>query len=117
MFNTARYDKHGIGTDYHCVHEMSDVRFRIVDWRPFSYFSAVEVDPLGSGLSYLETWEAVPDGDGIIVRSNVDAPYAGDDVSNKASGPEVDAIHGLYEAFGMPMLERLKAYLSGPAQA
>ena len=81
----------GIGTDYHCVHEDADVRFRIVDWRPFDYFSAVERDPLGLGVNYLETWEAVADGNGLIVRFNVGAPYIGDKPANRRAhrhGPQ-----------------------------
>ena len=104
-------DRHGIGTDYHCVHEDADVRFRIVDWRPFAYFSAVEVDPMQSGLAYRETWEIVPDGDGWIVRFNVDEPFPGEGRTAPPTDEERAAIRGLYEAYGMPMLEGLKAYL------
>jgi hypothetical protein len=104
-------DRLGIGSDYHCVHAEADVRFRIIDWRPFDYFSALEVDPLGSGLRYQETWEIVPEGDAMIVRFSVAAPFASDP-GVPASGPEVEAIKGLYEAYGMPMLEGLKGYLA-----
>ncbi len=103
--------RHGIGSEYHCVHADADVRFRIVDWRPFDYFSAVEVDPMGSGLLYRETWEIVPKGDGWIVRFNVDAPFPGEGREDPATEEERVAIHGLYEAYGMPMLEGLKAYM------
>lgn len=101
----------GVGADYHCVHEEADIRFRIVDWRPFDYFSAVERDPLGSGLNYIETWEIVEAGDDLIVRFNVDRPFRGDDAAAKAGGSEVEAIRGLYQEYGMPMLEGLRTYL------
>ena len=103
-------DRLGVGTDYHCVHEMADIRFRILDWRPFRYFSALERDPLGSGLNYHETWEIEPDGDELIVRFSVAEPFVGDKVSDKANGPPVAAIKELYETYGMPMLEGLKTY-------
>jgi len=106
-------DRHGIGTDYHCVHAEADVRFRIIDWRPFDYFSALEVDPLGSGLCYRETWEIVPAGANWIVRFSVEAPEPGADRSEPATDEERAAIVGLYEAFGMPMLEGLRSYVTG----
>ena len=104
--------RHGIGTDYHCVHAEADVRFKIIDWRPFDYFSALEVDPLGSGLSYRETWEIVPAGDNWIVRFSVEAPGPGDGRTEAATNEEKAAIVGLYEAYGMPMLEGLRSYMS-----
>lgn len=111
--------RHGIGTDYHCVHADADVRFRIVDWRPFDYFSAVEVDPMGSGLLYRETWEIDTSGENPIVRFNVGAPFPGDGRDDPATGAERAAIHELYDAHGIPMLEGLKAYMQsrGPDAA
>lgn len=106
-------DRHWIGTDYHCVHEEADVRFKIIDWRPFDYFSALEVDPLGSGLSYRETWEIVPAGDNWIVRFSVEAPGPGEGRSEPATDEETGAIQELYEAYGMPMPEGLRTYLAG----
>ena len=58
----------------------------------------------------------MPDGEETIVRFSVDDPFIGDDVSDKASGPEVTAIKGLYETFGMPMLEGLKATMAQSAE-
>lgn len=104
-------DRLGVGTDYHCVHEVADVKFKIIDWRPFDYFSALEKDPLGSGLAYRETWEIEPDGDNWIVRFSVDAPVPGESRTESATKQEKEAIIKLYETYGMPMLEGLQNYL------
>lgn len=107
--------RHGIGTDYHCVHTDVDVRFRIVDWRPFEYFSALEADPMGSGLHYLETWAIEAKDDAIAVRFSVAGPEPGPGRGDPATAAEKAAIYGLYEAYAMPMLEGLRDYAAARA--
>ncbi len=102
----------GIGSDYHCVHEEADVRFRVIDYRPFDYFSAVEQDPMGSGLIYRETWEIDDGPDGPVVRFNVDRPTDTEGNVIPLEDERVQTIIGLYQAFGGPMLDGLKGYLA-----
>jgi hypothetical protein len=104
-------DRLGIGSDYHCVHEIADVRFRVVDWRPFDYFSALERDPLGSGLSYHETWEIEPGEPESIVRFSVALPLSADDTIVPATDPRAVAIKEMCETYGHPMLDGLRSYL------
>jgi hypothetical protein len=43
----------GEGTQYHCSHDLGDFQYKIVDWSPYSYFTAVE---MAFGLKYRKTY-------------------------------------------------------------
>lgn len=46
----------GVGSDYHCSHELADFRYWVTDWEPFSYFSTRIKDPARDGISLPETY-------------------------------------------------------------
>jgi hypothetical protein len=46
------------GSQFHCAHSAADIRYTIVDWRPFDYYTT---DAIGFfGLPYLATYRLVP---------------------------------------------------------
>jgi uncharacterized protein YndB with AHSA1/START domain len=54
------------GSQYHCHHGKHEFRFEVVDWRPGQYVTAQWLLPLG--LSFLETEELAPVGEGTLVK-------------------------------------------------
>ena len=52
----------GVGTKYHCAHEAGDIKYEVVDWRPFNYFT---VDgSFMNGLHFRQMDVIRPKGDG-----------------------------------------------------
>jgi hypothetical protein len=50
--------RRGVGTEHHCVHGKQKLPQRIVDWRPFDYFTQVTLAPMG--LSFRLTARFTP---------------------------------------------------------
>jgi uncharacterized protein YndB with AHSA1/START domain len=58
----------GLGTTNHCAHGKDVIVEKVVDWRPFDYFT-IDFDILGMPLR--QTWEFSPDGDGTQVSARM----------------------------------------------
>ena len=82
------------GAQYHCVHEMGDVRFTITDWNPPHHYESDEV-ALGIPVHY--TMQFVPSSGGTTVRIMYDEPVEGDK----------DEIEPLFRSAARDALDRL----------
>jgi len=58
----------GNGSDYVCVHDAVEFRYRVTDWEPFSYFSTVIGDSLRPGLKCRETYQLTVTDEGTELR-------------------------------------------------
>ncbi len=79
MISVERVDEKGglagEGSQYHCVHEMGDVTFTIVEWQPPKHFISEEV---ALGIPVRFTMQFVPSGSGTTIRIFYQEPREGD---------------------------------------
>ncbi len=69
MLSVTRTDdlggRAGIGSQYHCVHELGDVTFTIIDWEPPHHFIS---DELALRIPIQFTMQFLPHADGTRIR-------------------------------------------------
>jgi hypothetical protein len=80
MESIARTDKlggrAGEGSSYHCVHNLVQFTYKMLDWRPFEYFSARE--RTSNGLVYRKTYRITATENGSRFSMLFETPTEGD---------------------------------------
>lgn len=61
------------GAQFHCAHGDLEFNYRIVDWKPFDYFTIQQTDS-ATHLEYYETYHFIPTEDGTRFMSCVSKP-------------------------------------------
>jgi uncharacterized protein YndB with AHSA1/START domain len=105
----------GLGSGYHCIHEVMEFRYWVTDWRPFDYFSTRMPDPLTEGPEYGETYAFSETDEGTLVRYTLSPGYDSDGNRRHA---EEKAVADFLASFWPPVfdeLERLLATATAPA--
>jgi hypothetical protein len=78
MISVTRVDEApgrvGVGSKYHCRHDMGDVTFTITDWNPPSHFVS---DEIAFGIPIQFTMQILPAGEGSQIRIMYDEPRDG----------------------------------------
>lgn len=88
------------GSQYHCVHELGDVRFTITDWNPPHSFASDEV-ALEIPIEF--TMQIIPTGAGSTLRIMYGEPEL----------PDPDEAKPMFEEAASGALDRLVAILEG----
>ncbi len=90
----------GVGSQYHCIHEMGEVTFTITEWEPPSYFIS---DELAFGIPVQFTMQFLPSADGTLIRIMYQEPGLGDK----------DELEPLFREAAQDALSRLAEILKG----
>ena len=80
----------GVGSDYHCAHEMADFLYWVTDWEPFDYFSTRIKDPAREGVSMPETYHLTATESGTELRYTIG--QAVDASGNRSQVSEQEAV-------------------------
>ena len=79
MISVTRVDESpgrvGVGSKYHCRHDMGDVTFTITDWNPPAHFVS---DEIAFGIPIQFAMQILPAGEGSQIRIMYDEPREGD---------------------------------------
>lgn len=102
----------GVGSDYHCAHELADFYYSITDWEPFDYFSTRFNDPAREGVVWPETYPFVENENGTEFRFTMGAAIAADGSHSQAT--EVEAI-GLLSAFWPACFDKMDRVINPAA--
>jgi hypothetical protein len=105
MISVIRTDevggRNGVGSEYHCVHELGDVRFTIVEWDPPHLFMSEEV---AFDIPVHFTMQFLDEQDGTCIRIMYQAPRVDGDpdelkpLFNEASKDALARLKDLLEA-------------------
>ena len=85
----------GVGSDYHCAHELADFFYWVTDWEPFNYFSTRIKDPAREGISLPETYALTETDSGTELRYTIG--QAVDESGNRSQISEEEAVGFLSE--------------------
>ena len=91
----------GVGSQYHCVHELGDIRFTITDWNPPLSF---ESDEVAFDIPVHFTTQVVPAGSGSVLRIMYDVPEVDGDPED---------LRSLFEGAAQAAVGRLVGILDG----
>ena len=86
MISVKRIDEDGgrtgVGSKFHCAHDIGDFYYTILDWKPFEYYTTLEVaEPLA--IEYNLTYQLNPKSSGCQLIMNFGIPFKGDDLDPK----------------------------------
>jgi uncharacterized protein YndB with AHSA1/START domain len=96
----ARGGRVGEGTQFHCAHGDVEFQYKIVDWKPFNYFTVLQTDN-ATHLNYYETYYFIPTESGTHFMSCVSQPKG--DVPAEAQG--------MFQDLWNQALGRIKAFI------
>ena len=72
----------GVDSKYHCAHDIGDFYYTILDWKPFDYYTTLEIaEPLE--IEYHLTYQLVPTTNGSQLIMNFGVPFKGEDLDAK----------------------------------
>jgi hypothetical protein len=91
----------GVGSQYHCVHELGEVTFTITDWDPPRYFAS---DELAFGIPVRFTMKLLPHGEGTRIQILYGEP----------EGADTDELEPLFREAAREALARLADLLPRP---
>ena len=80
----------GVGSDYHCAHEMADFLYKVTDWEPFDYFSTHIKDPARDGVIMPETYHLAATKSGTELRYTIGQAF--DASGNRSQVSEEEAV-------------------------
>ena len=99
----------GVGSDYHCAHEMADFLYWVTDWEPFDYFSTRIKDPAREGISMPETYHLTKTKSGTELRYTIGQAF--DTSGNHSKVSEEEAV-GFLSSFWPQCFEKLDAQIT-----
>jgi len=99
----------GVGSDYHCAHEMADFFYWVTDWEPFKYFSTRIKDPARDGISLPETYELTQTESGTELRYTMG--QASDESGNRSQVSEEEA-EGFLSEFWPQCFDKMEAQVN-----
>jgi uncharacterized protein YndB with AHSA1/START domain len=102
----------GVGSGYHCAHELADFYYSITDREPFDYFSTRFNDPAREGVAWPETYEFVENENGTEFRFTMGAAYGADGTRSEAT--ETEAV-GLLSAFWPACFDKMDTLIDPAA--
>jgi len=97
----------GSGSDYHCVHDAVEFRYRVTDWEPFSYFSTVIQDSLRPGLKSRETYQLMATDEGTELRYAMGPLHDDNNVRHEEEEKELVAFLSQFWPIGFDAMVKL----------